>query len=55
MSYKTYNLNKLYKGSPRTINKAYNEASKALKEMEEMTFTDQEIDKFLPESIRKLK
>lgn len=46
-------LNKIYKGSPRTINKAYQEASKALKEMEEMTFTDDEIDKFLPKPLRK--
>jgi len=46
-------LHKLYKGSPRTINKAYTEASAALKEMEEMTFSDEEIDKFLPKSLRK--
>jgi hypothetical protein len=46
-------LHKLYKGSPRTLTKAYNEASKALKEMEEMTFSDEEIDKFLPKSMRK--
>ncbi len=46
-------LHKLYKGSPRTISKAYSEASKALKKMEEMTFTPQEIDKFLPQSLRK--
>lgn len=46
-------LHKIYKGSPRTISKAYGEASKALKEMEEMTFSNQEIDKFLPESLRK--
>ncbi|MGI2855266.1 SLATT domain-containing protein [Shewanella algae] len=46
-------LHKLYKGSPRTISKAYDQASKALKEMEEMTFSDQEIDKFLPANLRK--
>lgn len=46
-------LHKLYKGSPRTISKAYKEASKALKEMEEMSFTDQEIDKFLPNVLKK--
>ena len=46
-------LHKLYKGSPRTINKAYAQASKALKEMEEMTFNDEEIDKFLPKELRK--
>lgn len=43
----------IYKGSPRTLGKAYSEASKALKEMEEMTFSDDEIDVFLPKSLRK--
>lgn len=46
-------LHKLYKGSPRTISKAYVEASTALKEMEEMTLSNEEIDKFLPQSLRK--
>ncbi len=46
-------LHKIYKGSPRTLTKAYNEASKALKEMEEMTFSDKEIDQFLPKNLRK--
>lgn len=43
-----------YRGAPKTINKAYKIASKALKENEEFTFSDEEIDKFLPESLRKL-
>jgi hypothetical protein len=42
-----------YRGSPKTINKAYFLASKALKENEEFTFSDAEIDKFLPESLRR--
>lgn len=46
-------LHNIYKGSPRTLTKAYEQASKALKEMEEMTFSDKEIDKFLPISMRK--
>lgn len=46
-------LHKVYKGSPRTLPKAYKEASEALKRMEEMTFTDEEIDKFLPKPLRK--
>ncbi|MCI5223030.1 MAG: SLATT domain-containing protein [Candidatus Electrothrix sp. AR4] len=46
-------LYKIYKGSPRTISKAYDEASNALKNMEEMTFSDEEIDKFLPKSMRR--
>ena len=43
-----------YRGAPKTINKAYQIASKALKENEEFTFSDPEIDKFLPESLRKV-
>ncbi|MFN3998601.1 SLATT domain-containing protein [Algoriphagus sp.] len=42
-----------YRGAPKTINKAYSMASKALKENEEFTFTDAEIDKFLPENLRR--
>lgn len=44
-----------YRGAPKTINKAYRIASKALKENEEFTFSDEEIDKFLPESLRRIK
>lgn len=44
-----------YRGAPKTINKAYSMASKALKENEEFTFSDTEIDKFLPESLRRIK
>lgn len=44
----------VYKGAPKTINKAYQLASKALQENEEFTFSDEEIDKFLPETLRKL-
>ncbi|MGL5666552.1 MAG: SLATT domain-containing protein [Shewanella sp.] len=47
-------LHKIYKGAPRTIDKAYNEASNALKNMEEMTFSDEEINKFLPAALKKL-
>lgn len=43
-----------YRGAPKTINKAYQIASKALQKNEEFTFSDEEIDKFLPESLRKL-
>jgi hypothetical protein len=44
----------IYKGAERTINKAYTEASKALKQNEEMTFSDEEIDSFLPQKLRKV-
>ncbi len=43
----------IYKGAERTINKAYSQATKALKEKEELTFKDEEIDAFLPEKLRK--
>lgn len=43
-----------YRGAPKTINKAYQIASKALKENEEFTFSDPEIDEFLPESLRRV-
>lgn len=44
---------KIYQNAPRTDSKAYNEASKGLKEQEELTFSDEEIDKFLPRVLRK--
>lgn len=46
-------LHGLYKGAPRTISKAYKEASEALKTNEELTFSDDEIDNFLPKELRK--
>ncbi|WP_076536599.1 SLATT domain-containing protein [Shewanella sp. UCD-KL21] len=47
-------LHKLYKGSPSTnVGSAYKLASEALQQNEELTFSDEEIDKFLPVSLRK--
>ena len=46
-------LSSVYTGSPRTNYKAYKEASKALKIYEEMTFSDKEIDAFLPKELHK--
>lgn len=46
-------LSKTYKGSPRTFSKAYRSAQKALQLSEELTFSDAEIDKFLPQVLRK--
>ncbi|MFA5229441.1 MAG: SLATT domain-containing protein [Candidatus Paceibacterota bacterium] len=43
----------IYKGSPRTLNKAYQKATKALKVNEEMTFSISEIDSLLPFDLRK--
>ena len=48
-------LGGIYKGSPRTISKAYQQATKALKVNEELTFSDSEIDLFLPKELRKSK
>lgn len=45
----------IYRGAPKTTNKAYSEAIKALKSNEEFTFTDDEIDEFLPETLRRTK
>lgn len=42
-----------YKGSPRTFGKAYAVAQKALQINEELTFSENEIDKFLPIALRK--
>ncbi len=46
-------LSNIYKGCPRTINKAYTEATKALKLNEELTLSDQEINMFLPNELKK--
>ena len=46
-------LESSYKGSPRTFGKAYKKASEGLKQNEEYTFSDEEIDKFLPKELRK--
>lgn len=42
----------IYESAPRTSSKAYADASKGLKEHEELTFTDAEIDAFLPPNLR---
>jgi len=46
-------LAKIYKGVPQTTDKAYQKAQKALKELEDYTFSDSEIDRFLPQALRK--
>lgn len=43
----------IYKGAPHTDGQAYGEAQTALKQNEEYTFSDAEIDAFLPSSLRK--
>jgi hypothetical protein len=43
----------IYKGAPQTNSKAYMRAQEALKENEEYTFSDSEIDAFVPVALRK--
>lgn len=44
---------KIYSNSPRTSSKDYKETQKALKTEEEQTFSEQEIDIMIPNSIRR--
>lgn len=46
-------LHATYKGAPSTDYKAYQKAQKALKELEDMTFSDAEIDAFLPKELKR--
>lgn len=46
-------LASIYASAPRTNAKAYGIASDGLKSQEEMTFSDEEIDKFLPATLRR--
>lgn len=46
-------LSNTYKGAPRTINSAYKKATKGLKENEELTFSNEEINNLLPEELRR--
>jgi len=45
-------LNRIYANAPRTFKQAYEQARKALKLNEELTFSDEELDKLLPEKMR---
>lgn len=47
-------LHKIYRNAPHTDDKAYKKSQKALKENEELTFSDEEIDVFLPEPLRRI-
>lgn len=48
-------LHAVYAGSPSTNYKAYTAAQKALKKLEDMTFSDKEIDAFLPDELKRSK
>lgn len=43
----------VYRGAPHTNAKAYSQAQNALKKNEDYTFSDAEIDKFVPSSLKK--
>lgn len=44
---------RVYSGVPSTNYKAYKKAQEALKQHEEMTFSNDEIDDFLPTELRR--
>ncbi|MCK9580536.1 MAG: SLATT domain-containing protein [Methanoregula sp.] len=48
----TEELKMIYKFAPITSTKAYRKAQKALKINEELTFSDEEIDQFLPQELK---
>jgi hypothetical protein len=46
-------LHSVYSGAPSTTYQAYKKAQAALKELEDMTFSDKEIDAFLPKELKR--
>jgi len=46
-------LHSTYSGAPSTTYQAYKKAQEALKRLEDMTFSDEEIDAFLPRELKK--
>lgn len=46
-------LHSVYAGSPSTTYQAYKKAQEALKHNEDMTFSDEEIDAFLPKELKR--
>ena len=46
-------LHGAYSGAPSTTARAYKEAQKALQQLQEMTFSEKEIDKLLPSELRR--
>jgi len=46
-------LHSVYSGAPSTTDRAYHKAQKALQKSEDMTFSDEEIDAFLPKALKK--
>ena len=48
-------LHNIYAGSPSTTIEAYRKAQKALQTKEDLTFSDEEIDAFLPKELQRAK
>jgi hypothetical protein len=46
-------LHAVYSGAPSTTYQAYRKAQEALKKLEDMSFSDEEIDAFLPKEMKK--
>lgn len=46
-------LHSVYSGAPSTTFQAYKKSQEALKNLEDMTFTDAEIDAFLPQELKR--
>jgi len=46
-------LHSVYSGAPSTTFQAYRKAQDALKKYEDMTFSDDEIDTFLPKELKR--
>jgi len=46
-------LHSIYSGAPSTTYQAYKKAQEALQKLEDMTFSDDEIDAFLPKELKK--
>jgi hypothetical protein len=47
-------LHAVYVGAPSTNFEAYSRAQEALKKLEDMTFSDEEIDAFLPKELKRI-
>lgn len=48
-------LHQIYSGAPSTNFKAYKKAQEALQKLEDLTFSDEEIDAFLPKELKRNK
>lgn len=51
----TERLHTIYSGTPSTTYQAYRKAQEALQKLEDMTLTDEEIDAFLPKTLKRAK